>query len=452
MMRTLYFAIFTLCCVAIHAADFVGYWKGEVMNLPIVFHITNHDGQYSATLSSPTQGAIDIACDKTLISADSISIEIASLGMRYDGVMQADGKAISGTFVQGMALSLTLTPATAQDAAIIRPQDPKPPFIYNAREVTFANDDITLAATLTTPAPLFGSSSPAVVLVTGSGAQNRDEEIMGHRPFAVIADFLTRSGIAVLRYDDRGVGGSSQGKPTDTTLDFASDAMAAVKFLKNQPGINPAAVGILGHSEGGSIALITAASIPDDIAFAISLAGVAVKGRDAMIEQNHMIARASGRELTADISHAVNNMFWAIDTITDNDALGIKIREIMTKAATHSSSQIDQSVAVMTSPWYSAFIRLDMAQYLPLVKCPVLALNGKWDIQVSAEQNINAIKQAIPTAQTVEYPRLNHMFQESASLSQSLSYGSIQQTISPTVLSDIANFIITTAKNSKSAR
>lgn len=192
--------------------------------------------------------------------------------------------------------------------------------------------------------------------------------------------------------------------------------------------------------------------MPDDIAFAISLAGVAVKGRDAMIEQNHMIARASSQELTADKAQAVNDIFWAIDTITNNDALGIKIREIMTTAATHSSSQIDQSVAIMTSPWYSAFIRLDMAQYLPLVKCPVLALNGQWDIQVGAEQNLNAIKQAIPTAQTIEYPRLNHMFQESASLSQSLSYGNIQQTISPIVLSDIAKFIITTAKNIKSAR
>ena len=452
MMRTLYLVIFTLCCVIAHATDFVGYWKGEVMNLPIVFHITNHNGQYSATLSSPSQGAADIACDRTVISADSISIEISSLGMRYDGVMQADGKAITGTYIQGMALKLTLTPATAQDAAIVRPQDPKPPFFYNTREVTFANGDITLAATLTTPSPIFSPTSPAVVLVTGSGAQNRDEEIMGHRPFAVIADYLTRAGIAVLRYDDRGIGGSSQGKTTDTTLDFASDAMAAVNFLKSQPDINPAAVGVLGHSEGGSIALITAASMPDDIAFAISLAGVAVKGRDAMIEQNRMIARASSQELTADKAQAVNDIFWAIDTITDKDALGIKIREIMTTAATHSSSQIDQSVAIMTSPWYSAFIRLDMAQYLPLVKCPVLALNGQWDIQVGAEQNLNAIKQAIPSAQTIEYPRLNHMFQESASLSQSLSYGNIQQTISPIVLSDIAKFIITPAKNIKSAR
>lgn len=338
MMRTLYLVISTLCCVVAHATDFVGYWKGEVMNLPIVFHITNHNGQYSATLSSPSQGAVDIACDKTLISADSISIEIASLGIRYDGVMQADGKAITGTFVQGMALKLTLTPATAQDAAIVRPQDPKPPFFYNTREVTFANGDITLAATLTTPSPIFSPTSPAVVLVTGSGAQNRDEEIMGHRPFAVIADYLTRAGIAVLRYDDRGIGGSSQGKATDTTLDFASDAMAAVNFLKSQPDINPAAVGVLGHSEGGSIALIAAASMPDDIAFAISLAGVAVKGRDAMIEQNHMIARASSQELTADKAQAVNDIFWAIDTITDNDALGIKIREIMTTAATHTAA------------------------------------------------------------------------------------------------------------------
>lgn len=449
MIRTIFLSIFTLCCVAVHATDFIGYWKGEVMSLPLVFHIADHNGQYRATLSSPSQGAIEIPCDNTSITGDSIYISISQLGANFKGVMQHEERRIVGTFIQGMALSLTLTPASAQDIVITRPQDPKPPFLYNAREVTFTNGDITLAGTLTTPAQIFGSSSPAVVLVTGSGTQNRDEEIMGHRPFAVIADYLTRSGIAVLRYDDRGIGNSSQGKPTDTTLDFATDAMAAVKFLKSQPGINPAGVGILGHSEGGSIALITAATMPDDIAFAISLAGVAVKGRDAMIEQNHMIAQASGQPLPAHISQTVNNIFWAIDTITDNSLLTTKIKELMTDAAMHSDTQIEQSVLVMTSPWYKSFIRLDMSQYLPHIKCPVLTLNGEWDIQVSANQNLKAIKQTIPTAQIKEYPQLNHMFQESSSISQSLNYGNIQQTISPIVLSDIANFIIQTNKNLK---
>lgn len=434
--------------MAIHAADFTGYWKGEVMNLPIVFHITADGNKYTSTLNSPSQGAIGIPCDNTIITGDSIYISISQLRASYNGVIQADEMTIEGTFIQGQAFNMTLSPASPQDIAISRPQDPKPPFIYNSREVTFTNGNTTLAGTLTTPS-YFSTFYPAVVLVTGSGAQNRDEEIMGHRPFAVIADYLTRSGIAVLRYDDRGIGGSSQGKPTDTSLDFATDAMAAVKFLKSQPSINPNAVGILGHSEGGSIALITAATMPDDIAFAISLAGVAVKGRDAMIEQNHMIAQASGQPLTPGIAQAVNDIFWAIDTIIDDNTLGAKIKKIMTEAAMHSREQIEQSVAVMTSPWYRSFIRLDMSQYLQHIKCPVLALNGEWDIQVSADQNLKAIKQTTPTAQIKEYPRLNHMFQESPSISQSLNYGNIQQTISPIVLSDIANFIIQTNKNLK---
>lgn len=442
-MNRLFFCLsFAAMWVITFATDFTGYWKGEVMGLPIVFHITQDANNTSTTLSSPSQGAFEIPCDQTIITSDTIHIKHSSLGIEYCGTMQADPKSISGTFIQGAPFKMTLTPSTAEAAMPPRPQTPKPPFIYNSREVLFTNNGITLSGTLTTPTWNFGKSTPAVVLVTGSGVQNRDEEIMGHKPFAVIADYLTRAGIAVLRYDDRGVGNSSPGSPDDNTLNYATDAIAALKFLKQQSGIDTTKVGILGHSEGGSIALIVAATQPKDVAFAISLAGVAVKGRDAMIEQNRMIAQAMGKPMTAEIEQSITTLFNAIDSIQEVNTLANTIREILTKAEQHSPQQIEQSVSVMTSPWYTAFIRLDMAQYLPLVKCPTLALNGEWDIQVSASQNLKAIGQAIRGAITKEYPGLNHMFQESSSISSSLSYGSIQQTISPQVLSDITKFIL----------
>lgn len=442
MKRLIYFIILAVYAASALSNSFSGYWAGSVMNIPIVYHIYDTSGTTKSTLSSPSQGAFHLPCDETIINGDSIIIRISSLNAEYKGKMSSDRNSITGTFSQGISTEMTLTPATAESITPPRPQEPQPPFIYNSREVTFSHDGITLSGTLTTPSVSFGRRFQAVVLVSGSGAQNRDEEIYGHKPFAVIADHLTRAGIAVLRYDDRGIGGSSSGKPDDTTLDFVNDAIAAVNFLKQQKEIDSEQIGILGHSEGGTIALISAATHPDEIAFAISMAGVAVKGRDAMIEQNRMIATATGVPLTADIDQSVTRIFNAIDTIHDSAELSDTLRNIMTNTRQHSPRQIEQTVTVMTSPWYTAFIRLDTSEYLSCIKCPILAINGEWDLQVNSAQNLKAIKQALPHAITKEYPRLNHLFQESSSLAGSLNYGTIMQTISPQVLSDITDFII----------
>ncbi len=424
------------------ADSFEGWWKGEVMRLPIVFHITRSaDGPLTAIMKSPAQTDREIPCGEVSVSSDSILITIPLISGSYRGrISSADSTVIEGTFTQGANIPMTLSRTTAEAAQLYRPQEPKPPFPYVSRDVTFRNGDITLAGTLTMP--VYGFRPGAVVLVTGSGTQNRDEEIMGHKPFAVIADFLTRAGWAVLRYDDRGAGGSDKGSTTDTTLDFAADAMAAVRYLRSLPDINPARIGLLGHSEGGTIAFIDAAEHPDEVAFAISLAGPAVKGRDVMIRQNEMIYEMSGHPMPDSLRLSVTAMFDDIVGITDSAQLEQAIVDrIMLTDPSKSREEALASARMMTSPWYTAFVRFDPVPYLSRIKCPLLALNGQWDVQVDARQNLGSISELVPQATIKSYPQLNHMFQEAPSKPASLSYGTITQTISPKVLDDIVQWL-----------
>ena len=422
------------------AHDIIGYWKGEVMSLPIVFHVVERESGLSATLDSPMQGAKDIPCESIELKGDSVEIRMPLLQASFKGVFETGENSIRGIFTQGVSVPMLLTRTTEEASKLYRPQEPKPPFVYNGREVTFSHDGITLAGTLTTP--MWGYRYSAVVLVTGSGAQNRDEEILGHKPFAVIADYLTRAGFAVLRYDDRGVGGSTKGNSDDTTLDYATDAIAAIKFLKTQSIIDSTRIGIIGHSEGGTIAFICAAQRPDDVAFVVSLGGAVVKGKELMVMQNKMIAEAAGRPLTEELEQNVVAVFDAIDSIKDNDRLSLRLNELMAKQGNLSEAEIARQVKHMVSPWYSAFIRLNPGEYVQQMKCPVLALNGEWDVQVNAQQNLDALKTIYPEAEVKIYPGVNHMFQETSSLGQSLNYGAISQTFSPKVLDDIAKWLV----------
>lgn len=432
------FLVMLLCGLVASAADFAGHWKGKVMNLPIVFHVAN-DSVWSATLDSPMQGAMDIPCGKVTVKGDSIEIDMPAMRANYKGVIAQDDKSITGTFTQGMSIPLTLTRTTAEAAQLNRPQEPQPPFVYNVKEVTFQNGDLTFAGTLTTP--FWGKKHKAVVLVSGSGAQNRDEELMGHKPFAVIADFLTRHGIAVLRYDDRGVGGSSQGSADDTTLDFATDAMAAIKYLKTRNDIDTTHIGIVGHSEGGLIALINAATHPDDVDFIVTLAGPYVSGKDILIKQNHLIAEMVGQPFSNEQSAQIDAIFNAINNSTDSATLATQLNEILSSDNTKTPQEIAQTIKVMTMPWYMAFVKLDPAKYISEVKCPVLAMNGTWDYQVDAEQNLGVAQKMIPTATIKSFEGLNHMFQPAPTRQASMNYGTIETTISEQVLKTLADWI-----------
>ena len=436
--KGIFVCVIMLCGLVASAADFVGHWKGKVANLPIVFHIA-HDSEWSATLDSPMQGAKDIPCGKVTVKGDSIDIDMPALRANYKGVIAQDDKSITGTFTQGMSIPLTLTRTTAEAAQLNRPQEPQPPFVYNVKEVTFQNGDLTFAGTLTTP--FWGKKHKAVVLVSGSGAQNRDEELMGHKPFAVIADFLTRHGIAVLRYDDRGVGGSSRGSVDDTTLDFATDAMAAINYLKTRNDIDTTYIGIVGHSEGGLIAVINAALHPNDVNFIVTLAGPYVSGRDILIKQNHLIAEMAGTPLSAQQAKDIEAMFDAIYNSTDSLQLATQLNEIMSATGNHSVEEINNTIKAMTSSWYVAFVKLNPEKYLSQVKCPVLAINGTWDFQVDAEQNLGMAQKMLPTATIKQFEGLNHMFQPAPTRQVSMNYGAIETTISEQVLKTIADWI-----------
>lgn len=431
-------SLILLCGLVAQAADFVGHWKGKVANLPIVFHVTN-DSVWSATLDSPMQGAMDIPCGKVTVKGNSIEIDMPALQANYKGVIAQDDKSITGTFSQGISLPLTLSRTTADAVVYNRPQEPQPPFVYNISEVTFQNGDLTFTGTLTTP--FWGKKHKVVVLVSGSGAQNRDEELMGHKPFAVIADYLTRHGIAVLRYDDRGVGGSSKGSADDTTLDFATDAMAAINYLKSRNDIDTTHIGIIGHSEGGLIAVIDAAMHPKDVNFIVTLAGPYVKGRDILIKQNHLIAETAGTPLSSQQSKDIENIFKTIEASTDSLQLANQLNEILLSDSTNLPNKIERTIKIMTSPWYVKFIKLDPTQYISQVKCPVLAMNGTWDYQVDAGQNLNVAKSIIPSATIKYYEGLNHLFQPSSSRQASMNYGAIETTISEQVLHDIVKWI-----------
>lgn len=441
MKRIFTLALISATCLLGAATDFTGTWRGELSvaqtRLPLVFHIASDT---TATLDSPMQGAIGIPCTKATISGNDIYIEMQNLNAAYIGSIDTEGSLIKGHFTQnGMTFPLNLQSSASEETTLDRPQTPTPPFPYLTEEVTFSHDGITLAGTLSTPSS--STRHPAVVLVTGSGAQDRNETIMGHRPFAVIADHLTRAGIAVLRYDDRGAGKSSQGTPDDTSFDFAKDTEAAIDYLKTRPDIDPSRIGILGHSEGGLIAMIVASSRPDDVDFIVSLAGAATKGKDIVVKQNYAQYELAGLTPPEDEAAKIHAIFDAIDTIPDTDRLTAQLRTLLADSDM-SPQSVDASIKAMTSPWYTTFIRFNPSETLRAVRCPVLALNGTWDVQVDAEANLSAIAESIPTATIKAYPELNHMFQESDNIAASTLYGEITQTISPQVLDDISAWII----------
>jgi pimeloyl-ACP methyl ester carboxylesterase len=383
-----------------------------------------------------------------------------NIGVTYEGELKTDS--IVGTFNQGtLSLPMTLKRTAAEIKPAVRPQEPKPPYPYRSEDITFENKSagITLAGTLTMPET--GGNFMAVILITGSGAQNRDEEVFGHKPFLVIADYLTRRGIAVLRYDDRGTAKSTGNIQTATTADFAVDVESAITYLKTRKEINPQKIGLMGHSEGGVIAPMVAAR-SNDVAFIVMLAGVGLRGETLLLMQNELIARVAGmsedkiakaKKLNAliydKIVHA--NETVTLNELTDwmtgrKDDLAELIPEGMS-----IDDFIKNSALQMTLPWTQYFLRYDPAPALEKVKCPVLAVNGEKDLQVSAKENLAAINAALQkggnTKVTVKaYPGLNHLFQE-CTTGLPAEYSIIEQTFSPDVLKDLAEWMLKSFKN-----
>ena len=441
--------------VCIYSQDISGAWNGKLSlpagSLTICFNLQKTEQGYTSTCDSPDQGVKGIPTESTLFKDSVLTIQIPNIHASYKGKLGADNK-ISGNFTQGIPLKLDLE--KGESAKMNRPQEPQPPFPYRSEEVTVRNerDGINLAGTLTLPEK--GTKFPAVVMVTGSGAQNRDEEIMGHKPFFVIADYLTRNGIAVLRCDDRGTAASQGTHATATNEDFATDTEAMVNYLRSRKEINAKKIGIIGHSAGGIIAFIVAKKDPS-IAFVVSLAGAGVRGDSLMLKQVELISKSQGMPdaVWQGMKPSIRNRY-AILQQTDKtpEELQKELYADVTKTMSpeqlkdlNTIQQLSAQISSMTSPWYLHFMRYDPGQDLKKLKCPVLALNGKKDIQVDAVMNLTAIQKRITgngnkNVTVKAYPNLNHLFQtcEKGTLTE---YGQLEETINPEVLKDIIEWI-----------
>lgn len=428
------------------APALTGSWRGELAlgntKLPLVFNFSeNGKGETACTMDSPAQGATGIPTAVALCTADSVSVQCSLIGAEFSG--RIAGGEIDGTFTQrGFSFPLVLKlDAPLEDR---RPQTPKPPYPYTVKDTAFmAPDGVILSATLTLPAAAKDRKVPGVVLVTGSGPQNRDEELFEHKPFAVIADYLARNGVASLRYDDRGTGMSEGNFLAGTTYTFKDDARSGVDFLRSIPEVGKA--GVIGHSEGGTIAfMLGAEGVPD---FIVSLAGMAVSGKETLMAQNAASldkSGISGKDKDSCLA-LVGRMF---DEMIRQNKDGSQ--QPLDPEALAKSMGITVPQPVMESlkgtqgartPWLDTFIGLDPAESLAAVKCPLLAVNGDKDTQVDASANLAAVGRLCPNAEIRKMPSLNHLMQH-AGTGDVAEYGSIRETFSPEVLQIMLEFIM----------
>ncbi|MBB6326071.1 hypothetical protein FHS59_001699 [Algoriphagus iocasae] len=461
-MKRLFTLIITaiLISVSANAQEIAGQWNGilkvQSTQLRLVFHIEKTETGYTSKMDSPDQGAFGIPVTATSFENGTLKISITNARIEYKGTLEDEGKII-GVFTQaGQPFPMNLTKGEVEKEVANRPQEPKPPFPYLSEEVKFENPKagITLAGTLTMPKD--GSNFPAVILISGSGAQNRDEELMGHKPFLVLSDFLTRNGIAVLRYDDRGTGESTGKFSTGTSSDFADDAEAAFDYLRTRKEINSEKIGFAGHSEGGIIAPMVAARNAD-VGFIILMAGTGIPGDQLLLLQQKLLGEAAGmneNQLAAN-DNISRKAFEIIKTSANperdlSDFMIETFRSLPKNQIPNGMTEADfvnAQVNQMTSPWMKYFIQYNPAPTLQKVSCPVLAINGSKDLQVAPKENLEAIKNALDEGgnsdvKIVEIPGLNHLFQESKTGAPS-EYQSIEQTFSPMAMEEILNWIKT---------
>lgn len=442
----------------------VGTYEGKLdagaFKVKLVFHLKEDDsGRLVGTMDSPDQAALGLPIGKIDFSEDgAFTLHASSLGATFQGELAADGSTLEGTWKQGPASLPLVANRVAQASKRNRPQTPQPPFPYEVEDVEFENESegIVLAGTLTKPRG--DGPFACAVLITGSGPQDRDETIFEHKPFLVIADALTRTGIAVLRYDDRGVGGSTGTLATATSEHLAADAAAAMDFLKTRADIDGARIGLIGHSEGGILAPMIA-SHRTDVAFAVLLAGPGDDGAKILLEQSALIARAAGAsEEEIAKSQAQQNKIFAIvkdPTIDRKDAperMKAALLEGEAGLTAEERAQLGAEIAEFNSPWMRFFLTYDPAPALTAMRCPTLALLGEKDLQVPAVPNAESIGRAFEKARAagaqhleVEIlPGLNHLFQkcETGGVGE---YVEIEHTIDESALSRIVEFVTTHA-------
>lgn len=416
-----------LFSIALFSHAQTGTWSGKLdvqgTKISLVFHLDEEN----PTMDSPDQGAKGIPIEVTRTATGSITIKVPSIGATYEGLWLI--KQIAGTFKQmGASLPLTLTPG---EEKLNRPQTPQGPFPYAQEEVSFANGDAVLKGTLVLPEGC-SRKTPVLIMITGSGLQNRDEEIYEHKPFAVIADALARAGIATLRYDDRGFGESTGDLVNCTTEDMKNDAIAGIGLLRERFD----RVGIIGHSEGGTIALMLAAEKKAD--FIVSLAGMVVSGKETLLWQNRVSLAAAGIP-----AETIDSYCKALETVFDASTAGMPLPSTSQFNLPAALSQnLSAVMRQLSMPYLKHFVTLDVRPLLGGISCPVLALNGTKDMQVEAESNLGALRSGLPDNpcnkfETVE--GVNHMFQH-CQTGMTTEYRDIEETFAPEVLETLVEW------------
>ena len=444
---------------ASYAEDRVaGHWEGhiEIPGQPIAVKVNFaiDESDWRGTIDIPAQGAKGLPLSEIHVAeeGEGMRVKFSIRGVpgnpTFDGTLQ--GGVINGTFSQGgVTFGFRLSREIVSDP--VRPQEPKPPFPYQIEEVAFQNGDINLAGTLTVPQG--DGPFPAVLLISGSGLQDRDETVFGHKPFWVLADHLSRAGIAVLRVDDPGIGKSTPHPEPPTTADFATDVEAGVTFLKRDDRIGT--VGLIGHSEGGIIAAIVA-SRRDDIGFVVLMAGPGVPGAELLLKQNERIFDGMGivGERKETLLTLLDRLFTTLTSDMTEDEMRQQVDEIVRKQfeingippAQQDETQVQAAVEQVLNPWMRYFLAFDPRPALEATRVPVLALNGELDVQVDAEQNLTAIDAALEkggnhNVTLHRLPKHNHLFQR-AKTGLINEYAVIEETISPEVLDLIRDWIV----------
>lgn len=441
-----------LLCASVcasHAQKLEGSWTGKLsvqgVQLTLVFHVEkDKNNGFIVTMDSPDQSVKGVPATVNSLTADSVDIAVSSIGARYLGKQQGDH--IQGTFTQfGRSFPLMINRGVEE---LKRPQSPHAPYPYQTEEVTFQNAkaNAVFSGTLTYPVgyeQMNKQKVPVVLMVTGSGQENRNEEMFDHQPFLVLADYLARHGIASLRYDDRGFAKSTGDASQSTMKDNAEDARCGFNYLKSLKKFGK--IGVMGHSEGGSVAMMLAAEgLPD---FIVSLAGMAERGDSLMLRQVYQAMEARGGASFARDYCKVLGAIYAYRNAKKDISHPEAVLDSLLKQTNVSLPALSRQsllpVITMQTPWVLDFIATDMACYLPKIKCPVMAVNGSKDVQVDAHDNLSALRKGLkPNKKNLikEYEGLNHLFQH-CTTGQTTEYRLIEETFAPEVMQDIADWI-----------
>lgn len=466
MKKSALILLTSLYSLTIFGQNITGQWNGALKvqgtQLRLVFNITKTDNGVTSSMDSPDQGAKGIPTTTTTFANSILKITIANAKIEYEGTLGKDN-IIVGTFKQGgQSFPMNLSKEVIEKEKRVRPQEPMKPYPYYSEDVTFENNKagIILAGTLTLPKK--DGVFPVVILISGSGPQNRDEELLGHKPFLVLSDYLTKNGIAVLRYDDRGTALSKGDFKTATSADFAADVESAITYLKTRKEINKKKIGLIGHSEGGLIAPMVA-SKSQEVAFIVLLAGTGIQGDQILLLQQKLIGKASGiSDEDLQKNELINRkVFDIVNKSNSIEQLNIDLTKFIKQSLVENPNAekpqgmsdedfVKLQVKQIANPWMQYFIKYNPAPALEKVKCPVLAINGEKDLQVPPKENLEAIKNAFTKGgnkkvTTKELPNLNHLFQECKTGSPD-EYATIEQTFSPTALTEILKWLQTQTK------